>query len=78
MTVGSFAVVIAVGRQGEELVNLEAYSGMGWHKPFVGVVMTIFLLSLAGFPLTGGFIGKVFILRAAVERDSSRSRSCSC
>jgi NADH-quinone oxidoreductase subunit N len=30
--------------------------------------MTIFLLSLAGFPLTGGFIGKVFIIRAAVER----------
>jgi NADH-quinone oxidoreductase subunit N len=30
--------------------------------------MTIFLLSLAGFPFTGGFIGKVFILRAAVER----------
>jgi NADH-quinone oxidoreductase subunit N len=31
--------------------------------------MTVFLLGLAGFPLTGGFIGKVFILRAAVERD---------
>jgi NADH-quinone oxidoreductase subunit N len=30
--------------------------------------MTIFLLSLAGFPFTGGFIGKVFILRAAVEK----------
>jgi NADH-quinone oxidoreductase subunit N len=68
MTIGSFAVVIAIGRQGEELVNLDAYSGMGWRQPFVASVMTIFLLSLAGFPLTGGFIGKVFILRAAVER----------
>jgi NADH-quinone oxidoreductase subunit N len=68
MTVGSFGVVQAVGRDGEERVNLEAYSGMAWQKPFVGVVMTIFLLSLAGFPLTGGFIGKVFILRAAVEK----------
>jgi NADH-quinone oxidoreductase subunit N len=34
----------------------------------LGVVMTIFLLSLAGFPFTAGFIGKVFLLRAAVER----------
>jgi NADH-quinone oxidoreductase subunit N len=30
--------------------------------------MTVFMLSLAGFPFTGGFIGKVFILRAAVEK----------
>jgi NADH-quinone oxidoreductase subunit N len=31
--------------------------------------MTVFLLSLAGFPFTGGFIGKFYILRAAVEKD---------
>src|SRR5206468_5644317 len=68
MTVGAFAIVLAVARQGEELVNLESYSGLAWRNPFVGITMTIFLLSLAGFPLTGGFIGKVFILRAAVER----------
>ncbi len=30
--------------------------------------MTLFLLSLAGFPLTGGFVGKVFILRAAIDQ----------
>jgi NADH-quinone oxidoreductase subunit N len=68
MTLGSFAVVLAVGRAGEERLDLEAYAGLAWEKPMVGVAMTIFLLSLAGFPLTGGFIGKVFILRAAVER----------
>jgi NADH-quinone oxidoreductase subunit N len=68
MTIGSFAVVLAVGRAGEERLDLEAYSGLAWERPFIGVVMTIFLLSLAGFPFTGGFIGKVFILRAAVEK----------
>ena len=68
MTLGSFAVVLAVGRAGEERLDLEAYSGLGWERPLIGVVMTVFLLSLAGFPFTGGFIGKVFILRAAVER----------
>lgn len=67
MTIGSFAVVLAVGRQGEERLDIESYGGLAWEKPFVGIVMTIFLLSLAGFPFTGGFIGKVFILRAAVE-----------
>jgi NADH-quinone oxidoreductase subunit N len=69
MTVGSFAIVQVVGRKGETRVDLEAYSGLGWQNPLAGILMTIFLLSLAGFPLTGGFIGKVFILRAAVESD---------
>ena len=68
MTLGSFAVVLLVGGAGEERLDIEAYSGMAWEKPVIGVVMTVFLLSLAGFPFTGGFIGKVFILRAAVEK----------
>ena len=69
MTIGAFAIVLVVGRRHELSVNLDAYSGLGWEKPLIGVAMTVFLLSLAGFPLTGGFIGKVYILRAAVERD---------
>jgi NADH-quinone oxidoreductase subunit N len=68
MTLGSFAIVLAVGRAGEERLDIESYSGLAWEKPLVGVAMTIFLLSLAGFPFTGGFIGKVFILQSAVEK----------
>jgi NADH-quinone oxidoreductase subunit N len=68
MTMGSFAVVMVVARRGEQRLDLDAYSGLGWRRPFLAVAMTIFLLSLAGFPFTGGFIGKVFILRAAVEK----------
>ena len=67
MTVGSFAVVLAIGQRGEERLGIEAYSGVAWQKPLVGVTMTIFLLSLAGFPFTGGFIGKVYILQSAVS-----------
>lgn len=67
MTVGSFAVVQVVGGQDEQHLDLEAYSGLAWQRPVIGITMTIFLLSLAGFPFTGGFIGKVYILRAAVE-----------
>jgi NADH-quinone oxidoreductase subunit N len=69
MTVGSFAVVFAVGRSGESRLDLEAYSGLAWERPLIGIVMTIFLLSLAGFPFTGGFIGKVYILQSAVAND---------
>src|SRR5690606_33622144 len=67
-TIGAFAVMLVVAGRGEERLDLDAYAGLAWRQPFLAVVMTIFLLSLAGFPLTAGFIGKVFILRAAVER----------
>ncbi|HEX6694058.1 MAG TPA: NADH-quinone oxidoreductase subunit N [Longimicrobiales bacterium] len=68
MTIGAFAVVMAVGRRGEERMDLQDYAGLATSSPLLAIVMTIFLLSLAGFPLTGGFIGKVFILRAAIDR----------
>lgn len=69
MTFGAFAVLMVVGRQGEREMDLEAYRGLGWERPALGVAMTIFLLSLAGFPLTGGFIGKLYILRAALDKE---------
>ena len=69
MTVGAFAVLLAVAGPGEELLDVESYSGLGWRQPLLGICMTIFLLSLAGFPFTGGFMGKVFILQAAVAKD---------
>jgi NADH-quinone oxidoreductase subunit N len=68
MTMGAFAVVMVVSGIGEGRLELDAYRGLGWERPLLGGAMTVFLLSLAGFPLTGGFIGKVFILRAAVEQ----------
>lgn len=68
MTMGAFAVVLIVAQRGEERLDLEAYAGLGWQRPMLGVVMTIFLLSLAGFPFTGGFMAKVFVLQAAVDR----------
>jgi NADH-quinone oxidoreductase subunit N len=68
MTLGSFAVVMVVAGPGERYLDLEAFGGLGWKRPVLGIAMTVFLLSLAGFPFTGGFIGKVYILSAAVER----------
>jgi NADH-quinone oxidoreductase subunit N len=68
MTMGAFAIVIAVGSVGEERIHLDDYRGLGWRSPAVAAAMTLFMLSLAGIPLTGGFVGKLYIFRAAVEQ----------
>lgn len=67
MNIGAFAIVIAVAHQGEDRLQVEDYAGFGWQQPLLGVFLTIFLLSLAGFPGTGGFMGKIFLLQGAVE-----------
>jgi len=67
MNIGAFAVVITVAHQGEDRLQLEDYAGFGWQQPLMGVFLTIFLLSLAGFPGTGGFMGKIFLLQGAVD-----------
>jgi NADH-quinone oxidoreductase subunit N len=69
MNIGAFAIVISVAHQGEDRLQIEDYAGFGWQQPLMGVFLTIFLLSLAGFPGTGGFIGKIFLLQGAVEAD---------
>jgi NADH-quinone oxidoreductase subunit N len=67
MNIGAFAVVISVAHQAEERLQVEDYAGFGWSQPAMGVVLTIFLLSLAGFPGTGGFMGKIFLLQGAAD-----------
>jgi len=67
MNIGAFAVVIGVAQQGEEKLQIEDYAGFGWRQPLVGVALTIFLLSLAGFPGTGGFMGKMYLLQGAAD-----------
>jgi NADH-quinone oxidoreductase subunit N len=66
-TAGAFGMLIISSRTDRERVSLDDYAGLGWEQPVVGAVFSIFLLSLAGFPLTGGFIGKLYILRAALS-----------
>lgn len=69
MTIGAFGIVIANGKDGKERVALSDYAGFGWQQPLLGAMFSIFLLSLAGFPLTGGFIGKLYILRAILAAE---------
>jgi len=67
MTLGAFAVVIALGRRGAANEDLDDYNGVGFRSPFLGAAMTVFMLSLAGVPPLAGFIGKFYLFGAAVK-----------
>jgi NADH-quinone oxidoreductase subunit N len=69
MTVGGFAVLAALGRDGEREVLIDDLNGLAGSRPWLAFAMTVFMLSLLGFPGTAGFIGKWYILSAAVESD---------
>jgi NADH-quinone oxidoreductase subunit N len=66
MSLGAFAVVIAVGRRGEPNEDLADYAGLGFRYPFLGFCMTVFMLSLSGIPLFAGFTSKFFLFSAAI------------
>lgn len=61
---GCFAVVTVLSQRTGDADHLSAYQGLFWRHPWLGTVFALMLLSLAGIPLTAGFVGK-FILVAA-------------
>jgi NADH-quinone oxidoreductase subunit N len=67
MNVGAFAVVSHFGNAGERYVSLEDYEGLGRTSPLLAATLTIFLLSLIGIPMTGGFFAKFYVFSAAVK-----------
>lgn len=66
-TLGAFAVIAAVGGRGERLVRLADYRGIYHRSPLLAGAMTLFLLSLAGVPITAGFVGKLVVFVAAIQ-----------
>ncbi|WP_419166544.1 NADH-quinone oxidoreductase subunit N [Candidatus Palauibacter sp.] len=67
VTAASFAIVFHVAGKGDRNQRVRDYRGLGWRRPVLGVALLVFLLSLAGFPPTAGFVGKLYLLRAAVD-----------
>jgi NADH-quinone oxidoreductase subunit N len=67
MNVGAFAVVSHFGGAGERYVTLEDYAGLGRRSPLLAFTLTIFLLSLIGIPMTGGFFAKFYVFSAALQ-----------
>jgi NADH-quinone oxidoreductase subunit N len=67
MNMGAFAVLVLVGKQGEDNLTFDGLSGLGYKKPFLGIALCIFLFSLMGLPPTAGFTAKFYIFAAAVD-----------
>ena len=67
MNVAAFAVVVARERVSGVEDDLKAFEGLGRASPLLAWPMTIAMLGLAGFPATAGFIGKFYLIRAAVD-----------
>jgi NADH-quinone oxidoreductase subunit N len=67
MSIGSFAVVAARERELGVPVTFQNMAGFGWERPVLGISMWAFMLGFAGFPLTGGFVGKFYVFAAAYE-----------
>ena len=64
-TLGAFGLVSIVQRGGQEATGFSSWQGLGRTNPVLAALMTLFLLSMAGIPLTGGFIGKLLVFVSA-------------
>ena len=67
MNLGAFAVIAALQKRTGVTSSLGTFAGLGRREPLLGVLMTLFLLSLTGIPPTAGFFAKANIILAAVE-----------
>jgi NADH-quinone oxidoreductase subunit N len=67
MNYGAFAIVTHVAGKGEKHVTLDDMKGLSQREPAVAALLTIFMLSLIGVPLTAGFFGKFYIFKAAID-----------
>jgi NADH-quinone oxidoreductase subunit N len=63
---GSFAIISLFEEKNQKDLHLEQIAGLGMKHPFLGAMLTVFLLSMAGIPLTSGFIGKYGLFSSAV------------
>ena len=70
MTLGAFAVVIAMSRESRGLLIAD-FAGLSRRAPVMAVAMTIFMVSLAGIPPTGGFWAKFLVFQAGIPLGAS-------
>ena len=66
MTIGAFAVLSCLSESDNRRESYRDFAGLGFKRPFLALAMSLFMLSLAGFPPLGGFAGKFYVFRAAV------------
>ena len=75
-TLGSFAVIVALGNRGEDNMGVEEYAGLWNVRPGLAVAMAVFMLALLGFPIFGGigFFAKWYVLQAALQAPFPQTR----
>ncbi len=67
MNIGAFAVIGYVAARSEKYVRIEDLSGLGRREPAIAGLLAIFIFSLIGVPLTGGFFAKFYVFQAALQ-----------
>ncbi len=65
--IGAFVIVGLVASEEREGLNLEDYRGLYWRHPWLAVALSAMMFSLAGIPLTSGFIAKYYILASGLS-----------
>ena len=75
MNVGAFGVIIALRRRGVIGDEVDDLTGLGQKAPGMALMMSIFMLSLGGLPVTGGFIGKWFLFGGVIQRGAAEGKS---
>lgn len=68
-SLGIFGIITALSDERREADDLDDYRGLFWRRPWVSGALTLMLFSLAGIPLTAGFVGKFYVLAAGVLSD---------
>ena len=68
MNIGAFAIVYMLEGEGEEGNSINRFKGLAKRKPYLAAAMSLFMLSLAGFPPTAGFFGKLYVFVAAIKQ----------
>ncbi|MEW6001234.1 MAG: NADH-quinone oxidoreductase subunit N [Nitrospirota bacterium] len=66
-TLGAFGVISVLSGKDRDADSLAEYEGLFWRRPWLATVFTAMILSLAGIPLTAGFIGKFYVILAGVK-----------
>jgi NADH-quinone oxidoreductase subunit N len=67
MNLGTFAVLVAMRRQGRALEDVDDLAGLGRTDPTMALWMAVFMFSMAGIPPLAGFFGKLYVFLAAVQ-----------
>jgi len=66
-TVGAFGILTYLSDKERDAELLDDFRGLFWTRPWTATAFSVMLLSLAGIPLTAGFVGKFYVVAAAVD-----------